>query len=401
MTDAAKRNAVVFVPGMGDDYVNQSIQAIGARLAHSLNRSAMSAKTKFSFEFEVREKPFGPGVNASACTITFDPGDGPQPCLDLFKVDAVRTLRAQYEGWSLLRRMVVPLVFVLLYLRGVVSAFQKRAGKTRRERYQLFFAIFVMLLMTGYVVALVLAAVETLDDSWIPWISAGKVQGLVLALTGLGLWKSKFVSSLGRGAVGYTCVIGYLGFGNRRDQLVGQLIQVLDQMQEQDVEYERIDVIAYSFGTLVALDAFFPGGGPANIRLGKVNTFVTIGCPFDFVRTYWPSYFDGRNVDAKPGTEWLNFYSPVDILASNFRGDGEIGPPEWGIPTDAPTEGQCKPTNAPYGTSQSVNDIGPVQFLTFLGLRSHSLYWGREDEREVSVFDQIVTKLYAGQPFMN
>ena len=396
----AKRNALIFVPGLGGEWVDQSIQSIGARLAHSLNRSAKSPATRFPIEFEVRQQPFGPGVNVSACTITYDRGEGPEPCVDLFKIDAVFTLRARYERWSLLGRMIVPLVFVLIYLRGVVSAARDQAGKTRRERYQVFFAIVVTLLMTGYVVALVCAGVKTIDPGAFDSVVGDRtVQRFVIAATALGLWKSSWVSSLGRGAVGYTSVIGYLGFGERRDQLVGQVIEVLDRMQEQDVSYERIDIVAYSFGTIAVLDAFFPTGAEPNVRLRDVNTLVTIGCPFDFVRTYWPRYFAGRTQVQDVPRAWVNIYEPADILASNFRQDGKAGKPQRGIPTET-SAAKRKPVNQPYGGSKSAADAGALEFLTFQGLRSHSLYWGQKDEREVTVFDTVVARLYDGAPFM-
>ncbi len=340
-------------------------------------------------------------MKASACTISRDDGEGNVPSIDLYKVDAVRTLRGRYESWSLLRRMVVPVLFLILYFRGVVSAYARRAGKTRRERYQVFFAISIMLLLTGYVIVLAIAAVKTVSPGALAWFPARLFQGLVVALTALGLWRSGLVSGLGRAAVGYTCVMGYLGFGDRRDQLVGQLIEVLDRIQEQeDVRYQRIDVLAYSFGTIVALDAFFPRGGTPNIRLRDVDTLVLVRCPFDFIRTYWPDYFNTRSVDTNVPCTWLNFYSPTDILASNFRADGEIGEPEQGIPTDGAPEKRRKPVNVPYGGSRSASDVGPLEFVTFMGLRSHSLYWARADEREETVFSPIVSMLYEGEPIL-
>jgi hypothetical protein len=317
-------------------------------------------------------------VKASACTISRDDGQGAVPSLDLFKLDAVRTLRARYDGWSLLWRMLVPVLFVALYLRGVVSAFTKRAGKTRRERYQVFLAIFIMLLLTGYVVVLAIAAVKTVAPDAIGWFPARLSQGLVVALTALGVWKSGVVSGLSRAAVGYTCVI----------------------QEQEDVRYRRIDVLAYSFGTIVALDGFFPRGGAPNIRLREVNTLVMVGCPFDFIRTYWPDYFNTRSVERDVPREWLNFYAPIDILGSNFRADGEIGQPEQGIPTNGVPDARRRPRNLAYGASRSAADVGPLEFVTFLGLRSHSLYWARRDEAEETVFEPIVSTLYAGEPIL-
>jgi hypothetical protein len=396
-----QRIAIVFIPGMGENWVEQSVAGIAARLAQALDGEAPKGR-RFSVEFDVREESFATNLRTAACTISRDDGSGEVPYVDVYKLDAVRTLRARFEDWSFLAKALFPLAFVFLYLRGVLTAFRKRAGKTRRERYQLLFAILVLALLTFYVFLLAFAILKTAFPHLIDEIPIRATQGAVVALTALGLWKSNYVSAAAQGAVGYICVIAYLGFGERRDQLVGQFAALIDYIREKkDVQYHRIDVISYSFGTIVALDALFPTG-TRDRRFSEVKALVTVGCPFDFIRTYWPTYFEGRMATADVPQNWLNVYSPIDILASNFRADGETGPAEVGIPTAGDTEVHIrKPTNINYGGSRSVTDVSPLEFMTFMGLRSHSLYWARTHESELTVFSPIVKEVYADEPVLH
>jgi hypothetical protein len=391
------RSALVFIPGMSDHPVNLSVQALGTRVAQALNREAQTREARFPLEFAIREHPFGKDLNASVCTIVRDGGDGVEvPCIDLYKLNSVRTLRSRYEQYSLLRKALLPIVFIALYLRGVVGAFRTHPGKTRRERYQLCYATAVLALLTLYVILLVVAAVKTVAPDLVDQVSPEVPQSLVLALTALGLWKSNLVSELTKAAVGYICVIAYLQTGERRAPLVGQFVELMDAVHEQsDTKYDHIDVVAYSFGSIVALDAFFPLHEHPSPTLRHTRSLVTIGCPFDFVRTYWKGYYDGRSrIDDVPA-QWLNFYSPVDILASNFRSDGEVGEPQVGISAGEGDPGRM-PQNVAYGDAHSA-DIGIVEFLTFMGLRAHALYWSHEVETEETVFGPIVRRIYAGE----
>jgi hypothetical protein len=398
----SKRDALFFIPGMGDDWVDQSIQGIGVRLAQALDHEAATARARFPITLDVREEPFGDNLTASVCTITRDDGDGEVPVIDLYKLDSVRTLRAPFESYSLLRKALYPIMFLLLYTRGVVTAFKKREGKTRRERYQVFVAIAVLCLLTFYLLTLVVAAVEIVAPNLVGWLPSEVPQGIVVTLTALGLWKSDIVADLVAGAVGFICVMAYLGHGERRDPLLGQLVALVNYAEEKEgVEYEHMDVVAFSFGTVVALDAFFPRTGSRPARLSRVRSLSTIGCPFDLIRTYWPKYFEASTPLQTPAT-WLNVYSPIDILASNFRRDGATGEPDTGIPTTAaePAESR-RPVNIRYGEPTSAADMGPLQFITFMGLRSHSIYWGRERESELTAFSPIVSRIYANQPVLS
>jgi hypothetical protein len=398
----SKRDALFFIPGMGNDWVDQSIQGIALRVSQALDNESATARARFPKALDVREETFYDNLTASVCTITRDDGDGEVPVIDIYKLDSVRTLRAEFEKYSLLRKALYPIAFLLLYTRGVLTAFRKREGKTRRERYQVFLAIAVLCLLTFYLLTLVVAAVEIIAPDLLGWLPSEVPQGIVVALTALGLWKSDLVADLVAGAVGFICVMAYLGHGERREPLIGQLVALIDWAEEkEDVQYEHMDVVAFSFGTVIALDAFFPRTGDRSPRLSRVRSLTTIGCPFDLIRTYWPKYFEQSRPEQVP-EKWFNVYSPIDVLASNFRRDGGAGEPDTGIPTTAAdAAGSRRPVNVPYGEPTSAADMSPLQFITFMGLRSHSIYWGRVPEAELTAFSPIVTRIYANQPVLS
>jgi hypothetical protein len=81
--------------------------------------------------------------------------------------------------------------------------------------------------------------------------------------------------------------------------------------------YTRLHVVCNSFGSVVAIDSLFPTGGsePAK-RVRDVHTLITVGCPFDFIR----SYFDARGGFAGVPRQWLNIYREDDV--AGFRGHG-------------------------------------------------------------------------------
>ncbi|MEI8167547.1 MAG: hypothetical protein WCG26_14290, partial [Chloroflexales bacterium] len=138
-------------------------------------------------------------------------------------------------------------------------------------------------------------------------------------------------------------LILYLSYGDRHNVLVGQLRDLLDYVvrkSEKSEKYDQIHIVAYSFGTIIALDALMPPqmgvyqtqGDGTRARFHKVDSITTIGSPFDFIRNFWPDYFLSRT--KKPiQTRWINIYAPDDIFGSNFRDDDQIGSAEIGITT--------------------------------------------------------------------
>lgn len=124
-----------------------------------------------------------------------------------------------------------------------------------------------------------------------------------------------------------TCASGYLAYGTGRNEIVGRLARLLDHVGSRpDVTYRNVHLVGYSFGSVVALDSVYQDS-EVNETFRQVTTLSTIGCPADFIRTYWMDYFVGRHQMEKPEKKvyWVNVYAPADVLSSNFVEGGTAG----------------------------------------------------------------------------
>ena len=96
--------------------------------------------------------------------------------------------------------------------------------------------------------------------------------------------------------------------------------------------------------------------------------------------------------------EWFNVFTPVDVLSSHFRDDSLVGEATVGVPPEA--EHGRKPVNITYWRGKSLEEMSTREFWTFTGLSSHAIYWGSRAESEETVFSEVVTRIYAGEPVL-
>jgi hypothetical protein len=156
--------------------------------------------------------------------------------------------------------------------------------------------------------------------------------------------------------------------------------------------------VAYSFGSIVALDTFFPRQNPAS-HLISVDTLVTIGCPADLVRIFWPKYYGLSERAYRPGApqRWINIYSTTDVLSSNFRNDNKKDSANVSIA--GATEGkeeELKPFNVSYEGGPLGERLTIPNIILLLGLRAHAMYWERDGKAgsDVGCFSILVPHIY-------
>jgi hypothetical protein len=220
---------------------------------------------------------------------------------------------------------------------------------------------------------------------------AAPMQVFVVWVTAIGLFlKVDLKAWIRKSGLGITAASEYLTLDRRRQTLEDQFAALLNHIGEKrDVEYRRVHVVSYSFGSIVALDALFPYERPAAV-LSRVHTLVTVGCPFDFIRTYWPTYFHGRTqLPGVPGT-WINIYAAADVLGSDFvdypptrrwraLGKGGDSPPAEATRSGISVAGVETPRhpdlNERYGRSTSLDQYSLMEKLGFLGFAMHRQYW--------------------------
>lgn len=224
----------------------------------------------------------------------------------------------------------------------------------------------------------------------------------------------------------------YLSVDERRGSLQGQFAALLNHLAEKDdVKYDTIHVIGYSFGSIVALDALFPHNKPGP-RFDRIDTLVTIGCPFDFIRTYWPDYFKGRKRREGTPRRWINIYARADVLGSNFRdeqthslmnifGGGQSksvdeqsllrgiemvyeesanknvvdAPSDDTSVKDAASDNKLYPDdNLLYGKDKSLEEYRRIERLLLIGFQKHQAYWEGEEGQDVNSYDLVIERLF-------
>jgi hypothetical protein len=229
---------------------------------------------------------------------------------------------------------------------------------------------------------------------------------IIVLVTALGFVlppKAKIQEAISLAATNYLCLIHYLNWGERSHAIGGKLESLLEHLVEREKGYGKIHIIGYSFGSIVALDNLFASGRKPIDRFRRIDTLVTIGCPFDIIRTYWPEYFNGRQSLTADTPKWINVYSPIDILSSNFADSGNDQPVDEEQRKDIGiklADGMRKPENIVFLQGPQ-RRLGIVDVLTLTGFRAHSMYWGEEVKGEITCFHDVIRMMYQGTPVLD
>jgi len=252
-----------------------------------------------------------------------------------------------------------------------------------------------------------------------PWLVWAQDAIVVLTLSGFVV-RFNLREALGEAAPTLSSVTDYLAAGSHRNEIIGELARLINHLDESPPDgrpYRNVHVAAYSFGSVVALDALFQSETEVNPRFSRVHTLITIGSPFDFIRTFWPDYFTERRERPGTPTRWINVYSEVDVLGSNFldepswrdkrryrRADAagkRAIEAEWasslaqGVDLrSAEIRRPADADNISFGPGQS-GTLSLMEYLRLTGFRVHAMYWDRQSPAAVSCFEPIVQRLYA------
>ncbi len=422
------RDCFVFVPGAGGGVAaHQKIELLTRRIATALDKHVDDSTIEFPHKIRTLEEP--QLLKGEVGTIYRLDDQGERPVLDIYMLDYRRTLIERFEN----RNLLVKALLLLLALPGSLARIVRamvtgKSSKTRQEKIQMLYAIGILFLLILYVVILMGAVVATIEE-WnalarvlpdtklsdllgrFSWFAKLSQTFVVLSAVFLLFMPPKFnlKERISQAAVDYLCLVYYLNLGEQRNAIIGQLEALIDEIsrisekerkQGSGSGYRHIHLFAYSFGSIIALDALFPAGKAPGRPLRHIHTLVTIGCPFDFVRTFWSAYFDARRgYEKNRPVRWLNVYSPLDVLGSNFRNDSTPGDAvvnirarETGTGEDVPI-----PYNVEFDAGLQHSELSFYDSLTLLGLRAHSMYWSSKAELESNCFDRLMGEMYDGR----
>jgi hypothetical protein len=224
-------------------------------------------------------------------------------------------------------------------------------------------------------------------------------QVLIILAAILGAIFPNFQKQLSKAAINYVGAIDYVSVGERQNVIAGQLVDLLDHIATKGI-YRHIQIVAYSFGSIIAIDNLFPFGQKPAERYNLVHTLVTIGSPFDLIRLFWPDYFRERQALPDIPKRWFNIYSLTDVLSSNFRDDAHQDKAQQTVSVTNSGTAPLVPTNISYNRGMSSKSLSAFDLITLTGLRAHAMYWEREHEAETTCFSVMVAEMYAGDQML-
>ena len=329
---------------------------------------------------------------------------GTTSVVDVYTYKPKEALDQQSAPAAALRRVVTLALTVLAgiviwctaVVRSLLRDRRRRRAKSIPQMLQLVLCLFILLVLGAYLLTAVYALVDAVlmavrgSDrsgplvSWPQWIVlAGSVAGILLPNLRERLTQSGEL---------YQRMMRYIWTASTRNQLTGQVQDLLDRVNERP-EIRKVVLVGYSFGSLIVLDTLFPAGNrPAPIQ--QVPSMVTIGCPFDLIRMLNPPYSEGRTAASPTPLQWINIYQPIDVLASNFAdGDDKTPVASTGLKL---ADGTVRKPDTNNGWNSQTR-LTPANFLMLASLSTHGHYWDGSTESNTA-FGLVVDALYSNTP---
>lgn len=175
-------------------------------------------------------------------------------------------------------------------------------------------------------------------------------------------------------ATEFASLDNYIQYGEQSQCILGNMDLLIEYIAEHEND-SKIHIHSYSFGTILAYDLLFPIGNiPSKNSKRMIEMLITIGSPYEFVKAYYPNFYDNRSLDLQETLQWINVYSISDAFATNFRKDTKIGTSEFGL-----LNSSLKPINLNYEIAP-VQSFSIVNFITLYHLKIHQHYWDKSSQ---------------------
>jgi hypothetical protein len=427
---ANDRDAVIFISGLVDTRQDQTAVEVARRMAAAMNRQAASGEAAFVIS-EGNDEPYG-SYKTQKVTIARRDREIVMPILDLYSLNypelLTGALRRRNVFW-----LTMSLALTLLSNFGRVLRSLRKPGKTIREKFQFLFVLLIFLVIALYMLLLILTLAATVIDGVAAlsgiqsslmanlqdltegnllaaaqgfhvtpkWLYYMQVFAIITGAFGI-FTKFDLTNTLAAASSELASTLNYLTFGENATQISGQFSALLEHIHEkanEDVRYHQIHVVAFSFGSIVAIDSLF-SVYPTSDRLSRIHTFVSIGSPFDIIRTYFPDYFINRCTRPDTPARWFNIYEMADVLGSNFLDEDRQGQTKpHGIRMESGEE--RIPESIRFGKPRKLEDYSLFEQLALVGLQSHTRYWVRGSAIDINCFDIVVQKIYQNSPALS
>jgi hypothetical protein len=326
-----------------------------------------------------------------------------KPVLEVVEVDYQSRLNSAEPDGPSTDKGTLPaaLLYTIWAALKLIRAFKRKSLRSR-TKVQLAYGLFCVLLLFLSFLIIAAAVVAVFFPGILPtWTTAEPATKYVVGASAATLavaaywWLRGKILEAGR-------LLRALMRYVERDQQMLAVVDAFDEAYDAILDESpdaNIHVLAYSFGSIVAIDSLFPRNSNVERRsLARLRSLVTIGSPFDFIRLYYPDHFDDRENPRVKDLEWLNIFTSGDVFGSDFKGDVDrtegrertnpsLNRPMPTSQDDPPTpDSESSDIYQIAGQSPTLNvkegrGIKRRQILTLEGFQVHGSYWDRGEPR--------------------
>lgn len=408
----------IYIPGLGEASKDENVTKYATRFMNELDFNDQERNNDYYLK---NEKVVFNAEEANGCavvTIFKRSKEGEEAVYRFYEFSYSDLLTRKFKSRSVIMRSLLlfglilnklPFIFISLFKSGATFYYPPRF------RMQLFYSFFILsvialagaLLIPSLIEVIVSAStnnvvfkdyaikypiINSIYESIVPTLEVVSKPLITISVLFFA-FSPDAKSGITTIATEFVCINHYLKMGARKQDILGNIDLLIEHIAECNKEPVSIDIHSYSFGSIIALDFMFPAGDePTSATKQTLKGLITIGCPYDFVKMYFPGYFNGRCEALAPTVKWLNVYSPADALSCNFKRDIEPGESEYSI-IDIE---KLKPLNLPPYYISTFNPYNPIHFLGLYAIRAHNFYWDKSASGN-SCIRSIVTNMKALQ----
>ena len=380
----------IYISGLGQSFFQESVEKYATRFKNELNYNSLGVKYDLK-----TEKITYSDDNESTVVSIIETKDNKENIVYKFYDFKYRdSLTKNFKSYNILFKNILLLLLVvkkfpLLLRRLFVFDSYSRTGQTFYV-FSIFFVISLAILflipssfffVKDFILKYLIDKPETKQivnkdtvTTVLNFLSNFSIMFIVPVTTLLLLIVPESKTIVTDLATEFASLDNYIQYGEQSQCILGNMDLLIEYIVEHESDSE-IHIHSYSFGTILAYDLLFPiGNVPSTNSKERIKLLITIGSPYEFVKAYYPNFYDNRSLIMEDRIQWLNVYSISDAFATNFRKDGVIGPSEFGI-----LHSKLSPINLNY-------EIAPVQkfslfnFITLYHLKIHQHYWDKNSQ---------------------
>lgn len=377
----------IYIPGLGQSFVQESVEKYAARLMNEMSFT----KTGVSCELKSEKIHYAENKESTVVSICEKSEQGTKIIYKIYDFQYNKILTEKYNSFSLLMKSLWLFGLVLQKIPIILKRIFIPANYNRPIQTLYMFVIF--LTIASAVLLMLPAMLSLITDFFNHEVLTDfkKTFGLkdVAFISKSGMTTlAKFITSttalvllvipnanvlITNMATEFVCANDYMDRGMQRQLLQGNLELLVEYISEKE-KGSKIHFHAYSFGSIVAIDFIFPFGNRVSKNaLNLVEALITVGTPYEFIKSYYPLFYRNRQNELGDKVFWINVYSIADALATNFRKDAKPGDSQFGIENS-----KTKPVNLNYEVTPVKN--GFIDFLLLYSIKAHGMYWDSKIE---------------------